>query len=94
MLPSQRLSLLSDKPGHLAKWNPPPLKLSGSPGSQLRVLGLDRSPGRGAGGIDTALSQGRAALLPEREGHDPKVRIRPPHHVHPIPRSKSLDLGA
>lgn len=78
---SHRLStrhqhLLAAEPRHLARWSQPPHKLPGSPrlcSACRRVPGLEIPRG-----LTLPLSHVRASLFPGREGHDPKVGIRPP----------------
>ncbi|XP_019482990.1 PREDICTED: uncharacterized protein LOC109373540 [Hipposideros armiger] len=91
-------SLLAAEPGHLTKWNSPPRRLSGSPSSQLRVLGLDRSRGweRVRIWYTLPLSQIKAAFLPERERHDPKdgeLAVGTCHRAQRRVRPASLESG-
>lgn len=79
---SHRLStrhqhLLAAEPRHLARWSQPPHGLPGSP--RLSAPRASACRGwRSQGGLTLPLSHVREALLPGREGQDPKVGIRPP----------------
>ncbi|KAM5201657.1 uncharacterized protein RBU33_012208 [Hipposideros larvatus] len=95
---SRARPLLAAEPGHLTKWNSPPRRLSGSPSSQLRVLGLDRSRGweRVRIWYTLPLSQIKAAFLPERERHDPKdgeLAVGTCHRAQRRVRPASLESG-